>query len=268
MAMRSVSVLHVTRRAPGRGRGSPLSLTALAHLPSRVFTSLSPAARLRASTRVDSSQAIRVSKAARAVPRSGGGCAVPGLPPGLAQRRCRNGKAANRRRPGGDSGSSGRSWPGHPSGGCRDISPERAPRCGTSSGSCPHGARFPCVCALFRPRAGPERGPPRSSPRRRTAPESSCGTPMHAASLTKGYGGNPPSGRSVSPPRTGPFFLGPPGGSNHRPEPFIPPRLAAHRRSGGRLRPRGLPHGQGPPAATTGPHIAACPILTEGLTIT
>ncbi|GHE95158.1 hypothetical protein GCM10018789_25380 [Streptomyces werraensis] len=30
---------------------------------------------------------------------------------------------------------------------------------------------------------------------------------MHAASLTKGYGGNPPSGRSVSPPRTGPFFL-------------------------------------------------------------
>lgn len=30
---------------------------------------------------------------------------------------------------------------------------------------------------------------------------------MHAASLTKGYGGNPPSGRSVSPPRTGPFFV-------------------------------------------------------------
>ncbi|GGY90680.1 hypothetical protein GCM10010365_06350 [Streptomyces poonensis] len=29
---------------------------------------------------------------------------------------------------------------------------------------------------------------------------------MYAASLTKGYGGNPPSGRSVSPPRTGPFF--------------------------------------------------------------
>lgn len=45
------------------------------------------------------------------------------------------------------------------------------------------------------------------SGRRRTTPESSCGTPMHAASLTKGYGGNPPSGRSVSPPpRTGPFF--------------------------------------------------------------
>ncbi len=32
---------------------------------------------------------------------------------------------------------------------------------------------------------------------------------MHAASLTKGYGGNPPSGRSVSPPRTGPIFLCP-----------------------------------------------------------
>lgn len=125
-AMRSVPVLDATRRAPGRGcgRGSPVSLTALAHLPPRVFTSLSPAARLRASTRVDSSQAIRVSKAARAVPRSGGGCAVPGLPPNLAQRRCRNGKAANRRRPGGGSGSSGRSWPGHPSGGCRDIPPE------------------------------------------------------------------------------------------------------------------------------------------------
>lgn len=30
---------------------------------------------------------------------------------------------------------------------------------------------------------------------------------MYAASLTKGYGGNPPSGRSVSPPRTGPFFV-------------------------------------------------------------
>src|SRR5690242_12624508 len=42
---------------------------------------------------------------------------------------------------------------------------------------------------------------------------------MHAASLTKGYGGNPPSGRSVSPPRTGPFFVPP------RPTP-PPPRPA------------------------------------------
>ncbi len=30
---------------------------------------------------------------------------------------------------------------------------------------------------------------------------------MHAGALTKGYGGSPPSGRSVSPPRTGPFFV-------------------------------------------------------------
>jgi hypothetical protein len=66
---------------PGRsasGRGSLLSLTALAHLPTRVFTSLSPAARLRVAAHVNSDEAIRVSKAARAVPRSGGGCAVPG----------------------------------------------------------------------------------------------------------------------------------------------------------------------------------------------
>ena len=40
----------------------------------------------------------------------------------------------------------------------------------------------------------------------RATSESSCGMPMRAPSLTKGYGGNPPSGRSVSPPRTGPFF--------------------------------------------------------------
>ncbi len=221
--MRSVPVLDVTRRAPGRGRGrgSPLSLTALAHLPPRVFTSLSPAARLRASTRVDSSQAIRVSKAARAVPRSGGGCAVPGLPPGLVQRRCRNGKAANRRRPGGRLRVKRAFAAGSPVGGMPGYSTRVAPRCGTTSGSCPRGARFPCVCALFRPRTGPERGPPRSSPRRRTAPESSCGTPMRAASLTKGYGGNPPLGPVRLPPTDRPVFLGsagrlePPAGTFH-----------------------------------------------------
>lgn len=94
---------------------------------------------------------------------------------------------------------------------------------GDKSASAPQGAGDPpdpasgrtipllrsCSGAAFRPGASRERGVPRTSPRRRAAPESSCGTPMHAASLTKGYGGNPPSGRSVSPPRTGPFFCAP-----------------------------------------------------------
>lgn len=59
----------------------------------------------------------------------------------------------------------------------------------------------------FRPQRPPESAPPGASGRRRAVSESSYVAPMHAASLTKGYGGNPPSGRSVSPPRTGPFFL-------------------------------------------------------------
>ncbi|TDT38081.1 hypothetical protein EV562_10595 [Streptomyces sp. BK208] len=75
---------------------------------------------------------------------------------------------------------------------------------------------------------------------RRTTPESSCGTPMHAASLTKGYGGNPPSGRSVSPPRTGPFFCPVSGTLLCTPWPWcarneeftgVPPRGVAWRRS-------------------------------------
>jgi hypothetical protein len=90
-----------------------------------------------------------VSKAARAVPRSGGGCAVPGLSHRAGQRRCRGGKAANRRRPGGGSGSSERSGPVHPSGGCRDKSPDRPPRCGKSSGSCPRTPDSPAYAPCF-----------------------------------------------------------------------------------------------------------------------
>lgn len=47
---------------------------------------------------------------------------------------------------------------------------------------------------------------------------------MHTASLTKGYGGNPPSGRSVSPPTDRPVFLCPDGASRIPPlsEPFRP----------------------------------------------
>jgi hypothetical protein len=78
-----------------------------------------------------------------------------------------------------------------------------------------------------------------------------------------------------TPPRAGPSpphgparFLCAEVGPKHRPEFSVPHPWAAHGGSEGRLRLRGLPHGQGPPAATTGPHAAACPIRTEGLTIT
>ncbi|CAL9438960.1 hypothetical protein SUDANB13_02183 [Streptomyces sp. enrichment culture] len=111
--------------------------------------------------------------------------------------------------------------------------------------------------AGFRPQNPPESAPPTASGRRRTVSESSCVAPMHAASLTKGYGGNPPSGRSVSPPRTGPFFLPavrrpscPPSGTapvaiRHSlaaprgpPLPRRPARPAGHGRPGPDARPR------------------------------
>jgi len=63
------------------------------------------------------------------------------------------------------------------------------------------------VQAMILGRFGPEWAVPGLPRCCRATSESSCGTAMRAASLTKGYGGNPPSGRSVSPPRTGPFFL-------------------------------------------------------------
>ncbi len=43
----------------------------------------------------------------------------------------------------------------------------------------------------FRPQRPPESAPPGASGRRRAVSESSYVAPMHAASLTKGYGGNP-----------------------------------------------------------------------------
>lgn len=123
-----------------------------------------------------------------AVPRSGGGCAVPGLW-GLTALR-RQGRVRGR---------------GRPSGGTEGDTPG-ALQTHQTLGISPHLRRNTRQSALFRPWAAPESPLPRPPRRRHPTAESSCGAPMHAASLTKGYGGNPPSGRSVSPPRTGPFF--------------------------------------------------------------
>lgn len=132
---------------------------------------------------VGSDQVIRVSKATRVAPRSGGGCAVPGQ---VRMRRWR-----------------------HPDGGCG------APFRGVPPSAGSEGRRASFVTSLTRltrgsvARSGVHRDvamiragirASAASGRCRATSESSCGTPMHAASLTKGYGGNPPSGRSVSPP--------------------------------------------------------------------
>ncbi len=180
----------------------------------------------------------------------------------------------------------------------------------------PHSPRFPRQSAPSRPRFRHEDAlswPPR---RRRAISESSCGTPMRAASLTKGYGGNPPSGRSVSPPRTGPFFLpkqpeprrptnhgthskgrgavfdlrlrrvgatsphSPAPATQHQPPPTqgAPQPPAPHNHgpspAGVRFAGRRPPPGQQPPSTaqratrTTPQRPRACPIRTEGLTIT
>lgn len=108
----------------------------------------------------------------------------------------------------------------------------------------PRPTRNPCKSAVFQPWGSPEKGPRRPPTRRRSIPESSCGTPMHAASLTKGYGGNPPSGRSVSPPRTGPFFV-------------FPGLLLGEWRCGGsRLSPPGTAIRTGSARRTPGPRAA------------
>jgi hypothetical protein len=142
----------------------------------------------------------------------------------------------------------------------------------------PQGASGPFdlrVCAPFawesvvnRPSLTPELRLPCPPGRRHATPESSCGTPMHASALTKGYGGNPPSGRSVSPPRTGPFFrpvaVRPPSGRGASPEgrrPCLPPGNP----TGKPHPPTALANGQGP----TGVGFAGkgtAPM--EGLTIT
>ncbi|GHD10822.1 hypothetical protein GCM10010313_33240 [Streptomyces violarus] len=94
-----------------------------------------------------------------------------------------------------------------------------------------------------------------------------------ACSITyEGLWWNPPLGPVRLPPTDRPDFFSVRERAGRRvgtrPEFFVPHPWTARGRGRGRLRLRGLPHGQGPPAATTGPHIAACPILTEGLTIT
>lgn len=94
---------------------------------------------------------------------------------------------------------------GRPSGGTEGDTPG-ALQTHQTLGISPHLRRNTRQSALFRPWAAPESPLPRPPRRRHPTAESSCGAPMHTASLTKGYGGNPPSGRSVSPPRTGPFF--------------------------------------------------------------
>lgn len=102
--------------------------------------------------------------------------------------------------------SSRRSQRGRPSGGRPDNTPRR-PQGASNPLDLPVGGHFPWDSAANRPCGTPESSVSTPSGRRQTTPESSDDAPMHAASLTKGYGGNPPSGRSVSPPRTGPFFL-------------------------------------------------------------
>lgn len=110
----------------------------------------------------------------------------------------------------------------------------RRPQDGSNPLDLPECRQFSWDSAVNRPREAPESSVSEPFRCRRSTAESSCGTPMHAASLTKGYGGNPPSGRSVSPPRTGPFYvpgLHPPlarpprGAPDEAPSPARPARL-------------------------------------------
>ncbi|CAL9436091.1 hypothetical protein SUDANB32_02147 [Streptomyces sp. enrichment culture] len=101
--------------------------------------------------------------------------------------------------------------------------------------------------AGFRPQNPPESAPPTASGRRRTVSESSCVAPMHAASLTKGYGGNPPSGRSVSPPTDRPVFLA------RRPASFVPALRHGSRRDPPLPRRPARPAGHGRPGPDARP---------------
>ncbi len=189
----------------------------------------------------------REQSCAEGSPRSGGGCAVaalpgshrplPSLPPRLLAPSPPGRLSFPSLRPA--SGSSRGLRRGHPSGGRPEEWPERC-RVGVTPCTESPQRSFSRDFAGFRPQEPPESAPPRASGRRRTVSESSCVAPMHAASLTKGYGGNPPSGRSVSPPRTGPFFHArfpalrrtlprrppPPAASRQPPSP-VPPSPAA-----------------------------------------
>ncbi len=122
----------------------------------------------------------------------------------------------------------------------------------------PLSALFSRDFAGFRPQEPPESAPPRASGRRRTVSESSCVALMHAASLTKGYRGNPPSGRSVSPPTDRPVFSCPLSGPP--PDAAPPPSAgrcpAALRRT---LPRRFPPDAAQPPAASRQPPAASRP---------
>ena len=148
----------------------------------QVSTSLSPPARIRVRPPVSSGRGnSRKQSCAGVAPRSGGGCAAPSPSKGVQGRG--------------------------PSSGGRPLGTARHRWVAPRARGAGHRGRAGRGPARAIPGSGPEPPPARPSPCRRTTPESSCDAPMRASSLTKGYGGNPPSGRSVSPPRTGPFFL-------------------------------------------------------------
>lgn len=137
--------------------------------------------------------------------------------------RCPRCRAVARLRPvGGSSGRSSRDHPseGRPKGWSWRGSVEGAP---IAAGEMARYCRFlPGETVVFRPQGRPECVLPWPSGRCRAIPESSCGTPMYAASLTKGYGGTPPPRAGPYPPH-GParFSLPAPGGPAAAPGPGL-----------------------------------------------
>lgn len=122
--------------------------------------------------------------------------------------RCPRCRAVARPRPVG--GSSGRSSRDHPSEGRPKGWSWRGSVAGApiAAGEMDRYCRFlPGETVAFRPRGRSECVLPWPSGRCRAIPESSCGTPMYAASLTKGYGGTPPLGPVRIPPTDRPVFL-------------------------------------------------------------
>lgn len=157
-----------------------------------VSTLLSRSARLCPKRHVSSRQGNSREQSCAVAPCSGGGCAVPISCQVSRQAPCR-GRVTH---------------PGDTRMGRRTAA--YRPRSG-------HRPAMNRPCVTLR------RATPRPSARCRSISESSCGTPMHPPALTKGYGGNPPSGRSVSPPRTGPFSCPPTGGGVAPVAPNSPP---------------------------------------------
>lgn len=134
--------------------------------------------------------------------------------------------------------------PGGPSGGFGGNTPTR-PRMAASlriPWVSARTARFAWDSPAYCPERPPESIVPDPPGRFRATPESSCLAPMPPSALTKGYGGNPPSGRSVSPPRTGPFFLARVRGPDREP---VTARRASLRRG---------PESRSRPAPSPPPH--------------